>query len=373
MKRSLIILFAAAVTLVGYACAPQPPAPPPQSVADCSFPASKVVTLQNNFNVRSYAQCQGKLCTPAPAGPVAGAMSAAYAQPIANAINTLASPRLRADLCTLDKIYIDQSPTSQNAAAWGMRDINNNNVKFIGLSAALLADLSQPPTGTPLAWYESYILGQLLAPANSAPLPTDSQAWLSSVAYTSAITDSPSLAMLGVLAHEMGHIVYVSNENVIGTKCSFNNKPFFKPSWRKKALHFGFHQFGNPDRTNPPKSAVNVDTLQAELQNSLVTEAQTDLVSVYGGGTGDDAGAGEWASLFSTVAVDEDFVETYKLMGLSTPAQTGAAPALTSLVITIPTATTPFSTDVITLLNDTTKPLNTKKQWIEQCISAGAR
>lgn len=381
MKRSLIALFVAAVALLGYACAPQPPQPRPRPFDVCTFPASKVVNLANNFNVRNYAQCQGIICPSPPPGPMAGPMSPTYAQPIADAINNLASPSLRADLCTLDKIYIDTSLTSQNAAAWGMRDINNGNVRFIGLSQALLTAISQQTTAsTFLPWYETYVLNRLLAPPNApSPLPNVSQTWLSTVGYTAATTDSAELAMLSVIAHEMGHIVYVSNESIIDSKCAGgNNKPFFKPSWRKKALHFGFHQFGVVDRTNPPKSAVNVDVIQAELNNaqndsSQLAQAQTDLVSVYGGGTGDDAGAGEWASLFATVSVDEDFVETYKLTGLSTPAQSGGTAALTSLQITIPTATTPFTTDVITLLNDTTKPLNAKKQWIQNCITPGAR
>lgn len=381
MKRSLIVLFAAAVILLEYGCAPQaPPAPPPppmaaQLLTNC-FSASNVVDLANNFNVRRYAECQLQTCSNPPAAPVAGSMST-YAQTIANAINSMASPELRTDLCTLDKIYIDG--TGRNAAsAWGMRD--KTGVRFIGLSKATLDPLTTQVPTTALGSYETSVVQQLLIPRDDSGLPDTStlsdDAWnfIHGVSYV-ASPDSPSLAMLAMLAHEMGHIMYVANEPLLETKCaSYNSKPFFKPSWRKKAVHFGFHQFGDPDRTNPPKSAVNVDTLQAELENAvndttMVGQAENDLLSVFASGS--DPGPGEWASFFATVSVDEDFVETYKLMGLTTPPSAGASAALSSLSITIPTGSAPIEI-VGSLLNNSNSALYVKKQWITQCFAPNA-
>lgn len=55
-----------------------------------------------------------------------------------------------------------------------------------------------------------------------------------------------------------------------------------------------------------------------------------------------DAGAGEWTSPFATVSINEDLIETYRqLIGLLTPNRAGTA-TLTSLQITIPTATMPL-------------------------------
>src|SRR5262249_8667503 len=146
----------------------------------------------------------------------------------------------------------------------------------------------------------------------------------------------------------------------IKTLCANVNprRKFFQYSWKRKGLVFGYHRFGTLDRTNPPKSATNLDTIQSEITNGLIDEAKEDLSEIYGG---------EWASLFATEAADEDFVESYKLTTLS-DATASASYQLKQLWISLPSGSQINMLDY--LLSASNAKLYDKQQWISKCFQS---
>ena len=74
---------------------------------------------------------------------------------------------------------------------------------------------------------------------------------------------------------------------------------------------------------------------------------------------------GNWPSLFGFVAPDEDFIETYKLVTL-TSRDPQSSSQLTHLYVTIPNNTA--SIDMVSVLNDPNTNLYAKAQWINTCV-----
>jgi hypothetical protein len=323
----------------------------------CTFDANKVVDLAITnppFDASKFAVCGLQGCNAA--APVAGGVSA-YASMIASAINNAGSARLRDDLCTLDKIYIDTDQASPNSDAWGMRELQNGNIRHIGIRVHLLSQL-QALSG-PLAGYESGILQLLLPPSQFS---TNTQQWLNGFYYNKASPDTPNppnTAILAILAHEMGHILWVSTVQDMSKGCTdsdpiVHKKRFFSYSWPVRGLKFGFHTFGNIEYGNRPRRSKSILGVRHFLANDMLHKAEDDLRSIYGG---------DWASLFATVAVDEDFVETYTLWTL----KNGQQP-LTSLEITMPSSTNAnVPVNVVSHLNNPSTILYKKARWVEKC------
>src|SRR6185312_5713186 len=124
----------------------------------------------------------------------------------------IAPPFFQAALCKLDQIYIDtDTKNPAKPSVWGMRerlnpDANNQPRAHIGIAKVLLADLAKRPR--PYAVYEDQVAGALLAPSPIIPLHS-----LTALSY--AATPDPAkrpqpaaIAVLAILAHEMGHIVW---------------------------------------------------------------------------------------------------------------------------------------------------------------------
>jgi hypothetical protein len=422
MIRSTLLVAAGVLAATCFACVlPPPPNPPPpapmvgavmapavlpalpytaklQTPACGSaaepFPASRIVDLANApfFDPAAYSACgmagDGRDCRPQ--RPLLGGQSQ-YATSIANAINQAAATALKNHLCSLNYIFVDNSIDSadQNAGAWGMREveIDPNTGKWnilgthIGLRAGLLSGflgVLQGPPG-PFASYETAVVQYLLNPPVSAPpppapqptpLPLDAKRWVDSVSYTQGVADQgapnpPTTAILGILAHEMGHVLWVSKLRSSDPAAPDRvcNKPGFKKhfhshAWADSGHKFGFHRFGQIDYAHRPILGGNIVAIRGYLQNNDLEDARNYLADLYE--------SGKWASLFATVSVDEDFVETYMLHQLNA----GLIP-LTSFLLRIPAAVegeTPIIIDAMQAFSDSTSGLARKALWIDNCL-----
>jgi hypothetical protein len=204
---------------------------------------------------------------------------------------------------------------------------------------------------TPYAAYENLLTRALLAP--SAPSPTTPVAQVVPLTYTAALDpankEPAAITLLGILAHEMGHIVWWERD--VGAS------DFPAISWTSKSVQHGFHEFGVADPENPPQRHPVKADVQYDLRYLGAAKAAEDLQRVYGG---------EWASLFATVAADEDFVETYKLVVLTEPGAKQTRPALIALKVTIPGA---GGADVLATLNSPATQSGQKAKWVRALVS----
>jgi len=352
-----------------------------QSCAGGQFTAANIVDLANAqpFSPESYAQCElaGGDCSslaPQPGG------QSQYAQQIVTAINA-ASTDLKTDLCSLSHIYIDPNP--QATMAWALREFTTDGAghrtytgQHIGISAQLLAWLNNQLA--PFSAYETYITNLLLLPSSQSPQPappsSDTVSFVQNVKY-SAPADNMTTAILGILGHEMGHILFVENiknqdndqhpTRPVGLPCNAQGlkKRFHAYSWPDTGHPFGYHRFGDLDHQHRPIYYGNIEHITAYLQTNDTENARNYLYQLYGGK--------EWASLFATVAVDEDFVETYMLHQLQ------AGNVLSSFTVTIPPATAGngepnLPVDVMRGFADSSSKLAQKAAWIDQCITRNA-
>jgi hypothetical protein len=147
----------------------------------------------------------------------------------------------------------------------------------------------------------------------------------------------------------MGHIVW--RERDVGASA------FLAISWAGKSVQHGFHQFGVEDPTNPAQRPPVKADVQYDLHYLGPAKAAADLQTIY---------SGEWASLFATVAPDEDFVETYKLLVLTEPSADPTRQALTTLKVTIPGAK---GADVLANLHNPDTKLAQKAKWVRELVS----
>jgi len=358
------ILLACAVVCV--LLCPGSPEAWAQSCSNFEFLPTSIVDLTNNnppFSPEQYVQCEmqpGANCSALAPKTAQPPVQSQYATMIANAINS-GPPDLKTQLCTVNHIYID--PTGQNTA-WGMLEfttisptVRQYTGNQIGISGPLLANLARQ--NTPLEAYETNVVRALLTPPASQPppppLPSTAAAWIQGVTYSGAATDNITVAILGILAHEMGHIIYVSQiQNAITAypKCPRANRFFYSYSWGRAGYNFRYHRFGEPDSQNRPPSGPTLPEIWARLQENDLTKATEYLSRIYSGH--------EWASLFATVSVDEDFVETYMLHALN------RWNFLPTLPITIPGVAQPI--DVMLGFGIPNSILAQKAGWIDRCI-----
>lgn len=343
MIRTVLILCAG---LLGFAA---------EARGDCDI-AGKVAELAPGFAPVDYGNCK-----PGPAcsfrGPrdyiskVSAAAQAKDAELIVAAYNA-APPFFQAALCRVDHIYIDtDTKNPAKPSVWGMRerinpDENNQPRIHIGIAKGLLADIAKRPK--PYAAYENQLAAALLAPSPMAPAKS-----LAPLSYTASPDPAKgpqpaAIAVLAILAHEMGHIVWWERDVGAGD--------FPAISWTGKSVQHGFHEFGVADPQNPPQRPPVKTDVQYGLRYGTPAQVAADLQKVY---------SGEWASLFATVAADEDFVETYKLVVLTDPGGGAGRQALTSLKVTIPGAA---GADVLANLNGDTK-LAQKAKWVRDLVS----
>lgn len=315
----------------GEAALAAPASPSASATAPClpSDIAGKVEELvydaSQPFDAEDYGDCTvgsaGSCGSPPRGQPLPPSLSG-YASDLAGAY-TIAPDHLKTALCALDRIYIVRNPNllAKNPVAWGMRDLRNGGKTHIGLSEKLWTDPTINKPGTPVASYETFVLDALL-----------NGAFTGSGSTFAASPDGDSrLKFLGILAHEMSHIFWYTN-NIEGTRCPigspgggmiYRNFHLLDPlySWKQKVgtglIRPGFHRF-NDEQGN----TNTYGTLVSLIAAAMARGEHSALPALYA--------FGHFASLFSLVAPDEDFAETYKLWAMKQ-----AVPQL-DLSITVP-------------------------------------
>lgn len=306
--------------------------------------SSKIFLLSPGFSPVDFGSCRtAKQCADRHIlGPQAnGSPPAQYSTPIVDAFG-IAPPWFQNMLCSLDAIYIDNWNTNTDpnkSLAWGMReraskpDANGSQPTHIGISTEIIDDLRS--SSTPYAFYESEVLTYLLlapiSPWGQKPAAA-AQSFVGTVTFAANPDPYPNtndpevIAVLGVLAHEMGHVVWWKYD--VGDYHDSNRALFSSFSFRNNTFPHGYHVFGKEDQNNPVISPPSIRDVRYDLQygnaSQATSQAAADLLKIYGG---------EWASLFATVSLDEDFVETFKLAVLTNLCNTGP---LQNLWITIP-------------------------------------
>ncbi len=264
-----------------------------------------------------------------------------------------APPFFQAALCRLDHIYVDtDTKNPAKPSVWGMRerinpDTNNQPRIHIGIAKGLLTDLARQHA--PFAVYENQLARALLAPSPLTPTKA-----LSTLSYSAAPDPAKppqpaAIAVLAILAHEMGHIVWWERD--VGAS------DFPAISWTGKGVQHGFHDFGVEDPQNPAQRPPVKADVHYDLRYLGTVKAAADSQTIY---------SGEWASLFATVAADEDFVETYKLVVLTEPGANPGRQALTALKVTIPGAA---GADVLAMLHNPATKLAQKAKWVRDLVS----
>lgn len=326
MQRTMFLVGAAVMlSAFGFACAPiglsEAPVPvagaasgpSARIMADMPCPDGKTFIKDNVFELAAQYDHEHN-------GACPGGASCSFPQPgAASNYNTLiqsafniATPDLQARLCGLDKIYVDQFDTDHSV--WGIRD-RSSRARHIGMSKQLLNDVTN--TGTwpsPYASYETEILHHLLWPTASAQ-PT----WLQQASYTVS-SDSPQVAVLAIMAHEVGHTIWWHRgiPNLECSRVTFHEGTWNEPIGTPRGYHlFGVEQLRTNGKKNHSIEKFDKDDMVALLNRGSVSDPggvaalhqlSTDMDTVYGDGN--------WANLFSFVDPDEDFIETYKFLNL---------------------------------------------------------
>lgn len=380
--RALLGVMAGALSLLCYACSRQalgPPVSTTRVAATCSNGSdlsTKVFLLQPGFSPVDFGSCRNaqECANKGFQGPQPnGQPSATYLNPILDAYN-LAPPYFKNMLCSLNAIYVDTDMSDPNKSrAWGMRERATAGLPaHIGISQTVFDDLIS--ASLPYAAYENEVFGWLLTPRSPwldlSQAAANPNPWTAAVSYQASPDPAPNdpiaIAILGILAHEMGHILWWKYD--AGNYKDQNGNLFSKPSWNSGTFPVAYHVFGREDEANPPSNPPGLRQLRYQVQYSgpSYTPASKDLYQIYGykpDGTVNSKG-GEWTSLFATVSVDEDFVETFKLHVL-TGSCLNLGP-LTGLQINVPNfggSATPIDIIHNNLCNPSSS-LYSKEQWM---------
>jgi hypothetical protein len=285
---------------------------------------------------------------------------------IANAF-TAAPQHLKDELCTVDNIFIDADPQSQNSPAWGMLDRSRMNAqgddeKYIGISVALFPQIAVQPYGR----LETSIVKALLDPP-PPPLPPDEQAWLNGLTVqANGGADTLVTSTMAVLAHEMGHIIWW-NENIRDTTCLASPAApqgisFHGIAWKKNAANpHGFHGFGKGRNRSIIESFAIAD-MASDFSHDRLNTLVTEMQRIYNGQS--------WTGLFAFADADEDFIETYKYWTL-TNATSAAKLSSLSIAFNQPNNMPPQNArSIVTngLFGTAGTILGTKRAWIEQWV-----
>ena len=351
-----------------------------ESRADCNTSPTvpTVVPLGPGFDAANYGDCsvKGDTCDNPPTVGTVGtgsrqvpAMPPTAMSDIQAAFN-IAPSFFKTELCNLDRIYIDTILNSNNPFARGIRerlypaDPTLPRRKEIGISAQVWSTLASA-THPPYASYENWLFTALLSPLP----PGAATSWANAFTYQ-AVPDpaSPSstpsnpnaVAALAIIAHEMGHIIWFDKSAGTMTRCTKASRPQFSLySWPGSGVVHGFRRLGQQDNNNHTNDGPDIAKISSDLRfnsppnSGLYPAAVSDLRAVFG--------SGNWASLFATVSLDEDFVETFKLWVL-----TDSGDPIIALHVNIPTLN---PIDILARVNNPRTKLYAKTQWIQRCLT----
>ena len=257
--------------------------------------------------------------------------------------SAIAPQFFKQQLCGLDGIFINTNdcsnftndvcsgsltPKQVTENSWGYREgpwqfppgaPPGHYGRYIAISAGPWSTATSH--APPYSGYEQMLLNQLLPwPSGSTP-----------PAYGAAASaDTPAMAVLAALAHELGHVLWYDHfRPAAGGPYNFDtfcDGTFFAGSWRHVDQPPLWRQFGAPQNSHvlsDPNVADNVADMALALVHRNPGSAAELLHRIY-------MTKGRWASLFAAFSPDEDFVETFKFYVL-----TKTTTPLTSLPITI--------------------------------------
>jgi hypothetical protein len=281
-----------------------------------------------------------------------------YCTALANAYNAT-DRSLRDALDSLTNTFIVQNQDSCSGAehcSWGYIDrlSGDGTHTYIGLSSGLWNSDGTPKFATYGAFAEQTARTLLL---DVIPQPISVQ----------ANPDSPSLALIASLAHEMGHIKWWADDVRTSTchdSVADGNTGFTSIAWSNVENTPAWRNFGIGDL-----QSINIDTItlgqfQGDSQHGIDGTLLNDLIALYGG---------RWPSMFSIVAPDEDFVETYTLVQVIL-AMRRQSPSSASLQVTLlPQRPNARTIDLLSLHDRPADPqlhkdLHHKVQWIKHCV-----
>lgn len=311
MRRAVPIIATGLLAALCFACVAVAPPPPPLTASvvskacnAASF-ATGVQVLDAGYDPNGPGHDNAQ---PPPQGST---QNSTYKTALENAFN-LAPPKVQAELCNLDGVYINgggcqASDPSCSGNSWGYRARSNKGL-YIAIAAGLW-NRTQPYT---YHQYETDLLDEIfhwnlswLTPAPPQYLPANSEA------------DNFDMTVLAALAHELGHVLWYevikrnSGEDYDpNTFCASNGSTFFSGSWMTP-VHKPPHWRGLGDRVGDSHKAnpqiSEIDNYMAAAQTDF---AVLDLNTLY-------QASYPWASYFSALSPDEDFVETFKFYVLT--------------------------------------------------------
>jgi hypothetical protein len=363
-----MLLCVAVIVAACFACVPtQQTSSSSTSVA--AFRATKVLACDANnpsvFLSRLYTLSNydpdpnnsGKLLPVGTPG-----VSDPYCTSLTNAYN-FASPSFRTALDSLTRTFIDTDSCSPGTpCSWGFYDNHTQRTfnTYVALPASLWSSGGTVPTYPDLI--ATTIVPDLLAaspvhPNPPIPSPISVQSNLSA-------SDMQNLTLVAMLAHELGHIKWwkhgVEKLNKTSHTCldpvTGTYTVFADITWKRHSNAPIWRYFGKENPGNATIDGADKDKLAKDLGTS---NEISDLTTIYDG---------KWASIFSTVSPDEDYVETYTLIQLVSSMRNTVSGA-TLQVTLLP------NNQVVNLLNYFDNPSDTanfqdlyhKARWIEAC------
>jgi hypothetical protein len=263
-------------------------------------------------------------------------------------------------LCDLDDIFIDQY-TNSGWGAWGFWENSDQPPSaaspkrrtFIGISKSVVQAYSAMTPAPTVTAFEEYILGLTVGVhLGSWPYPPR---------YSATVNDAKT-ATLGLLAHEMGHILY--RGGAVFANC-------FDVTWQKHAgQERRFHPFGIPFNGSKAKGNVDASNISTDLRSPPnFDRALTDL-NIFFGNNNPPLSSSSWASALATIAPDEDFAETLRLMVLFK-----AARSVNDLTINVPVPASgysPSSYNISASLVTSGQNLNTKASCFTKALGLGS-
>ncbi len=341
-----------ALLILGLILACVAASPPPARGAACADPNSPPF-LRNAQLLTTYYDPNpaNHNALPSGSGPLPDPYCASLRDAYYAASKSMSAP-FQQQLDALTNVFIDTTGNCANPAAcsqnaWGFRDTATNKT-YVAIPAGLWDQSNQLPT---YSQFEAYLASALLGNIPIANLPI--------TITPNSGANTQTMTVLAALAHEMGHIEWwwkfplgPSTGGLYYFQCLVPSLPtyFADITWSSYANNYRFHYFGLERFGNVTEDGVDKKKLKNDLGNATLKNA--DLKQIYNG---------KWASIFATVAPDEDFVETYKLWALTTAQNQ----PLTSLTISWQGS----SADVVSFLNSASTKLYKKRQWIQTCLA----
>lgn len=248
---------------------------------------------------------------------------------------------LKLRLAQLTNLFIDKEPSRWGG--WGFWEVIGQGLGtgvYIGIAANYWT--GSPPRAT-LLQYDNLVTGALLYPAQR-PAAWPPPEWPGAPTYTASDQDTVTKTLLGMIAHEWGHIEFRDGSAVAAWTCGQNETPWLKKTWTSTGFPLAqnaterFHQFGEDIPGSLPivKFRTPLTRIRSFVAAGKFSDASAALEKIYGL----DDGTPNWASLFARVAPDEDFAETLTLLMLSK-----AAAPVTSLQVTLEGATIDLMAD----------------------------